>query len=100
MLARLKRLRGTPFDLFGYHPERRTERQLLADYEAVLAELAAGLNADNHDLAVRIASIPEQIRGYSHVKDRTIATAKAEAENLLTAWRQQGTALVHHDGNP
>jgi indolepyruvate ferredoxin oxidoreductase len=93
LLARLKGLRGTPLDIFGYHPERRMERQLIADYEAVISELVEGLYTENHDLAVRIASIPEQIRGYSHVKERHITEAKAEEESLLAAWRQQVAAL-------
>jgi indolepyruvate ferredoxin oxidoreductase len=90
LLARLKRLRGTPLDIFGYHPERRLERQLIADYEAVIAELVEGLSVDNHDLAVRIASLPEQIRGYSHIKKQHLAAVKAEEDSLLAAWRQQG----------
>ncbi|MFQ5830633.1 MAG: indolepyruvate ferredoxin oxidoreductase family protein [Candidatus Methylomirabilia bacterium] len=94
VLARLKGLRGTPLDIFGYHPERRLERQLLADYEAVVSELVEGLNAENHDLAVGIASIPEKIRGYGHVKERHIAAAKAEEASLLAAWRQQAAALT------
>jgi indolepyruvate ferredoxin oxidoreductase len=89
LLARLKGLRGTPLDIFGYHPERRLERRLIADYEAMVTELVEGLNADNHDLAVSLAAIPETIRGYSHVKEQHLAAAKAEEERLLTAWRQQ-----------
>ena len=78
-LARLKGLRGTPFDPFGYSAERRRERALITDYEAVVAELAAGLDHDNHALAVEIASAPERIRGYGHVKERHLAAVMAES---------------------
>ena len=64
MLKRFKFLRGTAFDPFGYSAERRTERQLIADYEALLDEILAGLTPQNHHLAVGLAVIPEKIRGF------------------------------------
>ena len=88
VLAGLKRLRGTPFDIFGYTEERRQERQLIADYEAVIAELLAGLNAGNHALAIAIATIPEHIRGYGHIKQAHVEKAKAEEAALLRAFRE------------
>jgi indolepyruvate ferredoxin oxidoreductase len=87
LLAALKGLRGTPFDIFGYTAERRRERQLIADYEAVIAELLAGLTPENHELAIAIAAIPEHIRGYGHVKDAHLEKAKAEEAALLRAFR-------------
>jgi indolepyruvate ferredoxin oxidoreductase len=87
VLAGLKFLRGTPLDPFGYAAERRMERQLIADYEATIAELVSGLTSRNHEIAVAIASIPEHIRGYGHVKERHLETAKAEEEALLRAFR-------------
>jgi indolepyruvate ferredoxin oxidoreductase len=86
-LARLKGLRGSPFDPFGYSAERRQERQLVADYEALVAELVAGLGHDNHGLALQLASLPERIRGFGHVKERHLAQAMAEQEALLEVWR-------------
>jgi indolepyruvate ferredoxin oxidoreductase len=86
-LAKLKGLRGTALDIFGYTEERRAERQLIADYEAQIAELGATLDHDNHALAMRIAALPERIRGYGHVKERAIAETKAETAELLTLWR-------------
>src|SRR6202030_3149579 len=68
LLAKLKFLRGTAFDPFGRSAERRIERKLIADYEALLAEILGGLTPDNHHLAVALAAIPEKIRGYGHVK--------------------------------
>ena len=70
-------------------PERRLERQLRADYEALLDEIVAGLTADNHAIAVALASIPEKIRGFGHVKLRHIESAKAEekiAARAIPRW--------------
>ena len=83
LLARFKSLRGTALDPFGYTAERRTERKLIADYEATLAELFDKLKPENHHLAVGIAAIPEKIRGFGHVKMRHLAAAKADEAALL-----------------
>ena len=87
LLMRFKFLRGTILDPFGYSAERRLERKLIADYEATLTELLAGLDADNHHLAVGIAAIPEKIRGFGHVKRRHLAAAKADEATLLDQFR-------------
>ena len=87
VLAKLRFLRGTALDIFGYTEERRTERQLIQDYERIVDELLAKLTPDNHALAVQIASIPEEIRGYGHVKARHLEAAKAKEAKLLQAWR-------------
>jgi indolepyruvate ferredoxin oxidoreductase len=86
-LARARRLRGTRFDPFGLTAERRMERQLIVDYATTLRELATALTPDNHALAVEIASLPEQIRGFGHVKLRNVAKAKAREAELLALWR-------------
>src|SRR5207245_256236 len=77
LLARLRRLRGTVFDVFGYTQERRMERALTTDYAALLHELAHTLRPDNHALAVELASLPQQMRGFGHIKMRNIERAKA-----------------------
>ena len=87
LLSRFKRLRGTALDVFGYTAERRTERALIADYRQTVIELLGSLNTGNLALAVDIASIPEQIRGYGHVKDQHLAEAKARETELLDAYR-------------
>ncbi len=87
VLARLKFLRGTPFDIFGRSEERRTERQLIADYEALLDELVVNLASENHAPAVELARIPEQIRGFGHVKEVSLATARAKQQQLLDVFR-------------
>jgi indolepyruvate ferredoxin oxidoreductase len=93
LLMRFKFLRGTPFDPFGYGAERRTERKLIADYEATLSEVLGKLDADNHHLAVAIAAIPEKIRGFGHVKMRHLAAAKADEATLLDQLR---SGAPHH----
>jgi indolepyruvate ferredoxin oxidoreductase len=87
LLARLKFLRGTAFDPFGYTAERRLERKLVADYESTLAEVLAALTPENHHLAVGIAAIPEKIRGFGHVKLRHLQVAKADEAVLLQQFR-------------
>jgi indolepyruvate ferredoxin oxidoreductase len=87
LLARFRRLRGTRFDPFGALAERRAERALIADYEALVGELCAGLTADNRDLAVALAALPETIRGYGPVKMKAIAAADEERRRLLDLWR-------------
>jgi len=87
VLAKLRRLRGTPLDLFNRSAERKMERALIGEYEAVLDEIFARLTADNHALAIELAEIPEHIRGYGHVKARHVKAAKAKEAELLAALR-------------
>ncbi|WP_426000265.1 indolepyruvate ferredoxin oxidoreductase family protein [Caulobacter sp. DWR1-3-2b1] len=86
LMARMKGLRGGPFDIFGKTEERRTERELMADYEITLDRLSAGLRLESLPLAVRIAEIPQAIRGYGHVKDASVVTAKAAEAKLWEQW--------------
>ena len=94
LLAKAKRLRGTPFDPFGRTAERRMERRLIADYEALLDELAAGLTADNHGLAVELASLPQRIRGFGHVKEANVQAAEQTRGELLAAFRSDAIKLA------
>ena len=91
LLARLRFLRGTPFDVFGYMRQRRLERRLVGEYEATLLELLAGLSADNHALAVEIARIPEYVRGFDRVKDEQLAAAREKQAGLLAEFRLRAT---------
>ena len=83
VLARLKGLRGTAFDPFGYTRERRRERALIDRYERAVASLLDGLDHSNHALAVEIASLPERIRGFGHVKAKSIEEAQHREAELL-----------------
>jgi indolepyruvate ferredoxin oxidoreductase len=87
VLARFKGLRGTAFDVFGYTEERRTERMLIVEYRALVDELLASLSAQRLGDAVALASLPEEIKGYGHVKERHLAKARAKWDALLAAWR-------------
>jgi len=87
LLARFKFLRGTAFDPFGRTDERKQERALIGAYEQLLEELLAGLTPANHALAVKLASIPDEIRGYGHVKQAHLAKAKRKEADLLAQWR-------------
>jgi indolepyruvate ferredoxin oxidoreductase len=87
VLAKLRFLRGSALDIFGRTEERRTERQLIADYEKTVDELLSELTPDNHGLAVQIARIPEEIRGYGHVKLRHLKVAQEKQAKLVAAFR-------------
>jgi len=87
VLSKFKFLRGTPLDPFGYSVERRSERQLIVDYETLLTEIVGDLNPANHATAVALAAIPEKIRGYGPVKQRHLVAAKAEEAALREQFR-------------
>jgi indolepyruvate ferredoxin oxidoreductase len=88
LLAPLKVLRGTPLDVFGYSEERRTERALVAQYRQDIAALLPTLHPARLEAAVALASVPEQIRGYGHVKARHLAVARAQRDVLLERYHQ------------
>jgi len=87
VLAKLRRFRGTALDPFSKTAERRMERALIGEYEALVAELLGALAPHNHPLAVKLAEVPEHIRGYGHVKDRHLVAAKKKEAELLAAFR-------------
>ncbi|HEY6354808.1 MAG TPA: indolepyruvate ferredoxin oxidoreductase family protein, partial [Burkholderiaceae bacterium] len=88
VLAKLKGLRGTPLDVFGHTEERKTERMLIDQYRACIDELLrGGLIAERLNLATEIARIPEEIRGYGHVKARHLPAARGKWEGLMQQWR-------------
>ena len=87
VLARMRHYRGTWLDVFGRTAERRRERALIGEYEALFDEIAAGLALHNHELAVQLAQVPEGIRGYGHVKERHRHEAKLKEAELLARFR-------------
>ena len=93
LLARLKGLRGTAFDVFGYTEERRMERGLIDHYEAQMRTVAERLAPHNHAAAVELASLPAQIRGYGHVKEANVDKVRALEPAI---WRKfdEARALV------
>ena len=92
LLAKMKGLRGGPLDFFGRSEERRAERALIGDYEACIDELLKTLNAGNLALATEIARLPEEIRGYGHVKARHLAAARVKWDDLMARWRAPAAA--------
>jgi indolepyruvate ferredoxin oxidoreductase len=95
VLARLKFLRGGPLDVFGHTAERRMERQLIEDYEKSVSAALANLSADNLSAAIELASLPEQIRGFGHVKDESFAKVRARwrmLDQLLSGAGQPAAA--------
>ncbi len=87
VLAKLKGLRGGALDLFGRSDERKAERALIGEYEACIEKLLKTLSAERLPLAAEIARIPEEIRGYSHVRQRQLVAARVKWEALLKEWR-------------
>jgi indolepyruvate ferredoxin oxidoreductase len=79
-------------DVFGRTEERRMERALIAEYRQCIEELLSGLNAGNVELAAEIARIPEEIRGYGHVKERHVKAARVKWEALMARWRHGALA--------
>ena len=94
LLAKLKALRGTPFDIFGRTHERRMERQLITDYEALVEELLAKLDRDNHAVAIQLAALPDEIRGYGYIKENNYSAARGKWTELLARFRGQPLAQV------
>jgi indolepyruvate ferredoxin oxidoreductase len=81
-LAKLKGLRGTAFDIFGYSPDRKLERELIAAYEKDVATVLGLLSPVTLDTAVEILSLPERIRGYGPVKEKAVEAARIRYAEL------------------
>jgi indolepyruvate ferredoxin oxidoreductase len=97
LLAKLKGLRGTALDVFGRSEERRTERLLIGEYRASIDEVLKGLSLETHALAVEIARLPEQIKGYGHVKDRNLVAARQQWKDMMQQWRSPPAAAKASD---
>ncbi|MEO5326291.1 indolepyruvate ferredoxin oxidoreductase family protein [Mesorhizobium sp. CC13] len=88
LLAAMKGLRGTMFDVFGYTAERRSERELLAAYEADLDLIRASLDPRTVEAAAALASVPQLVRGYGHVKHASMGKAAGERARLVERLRE------------
>jgi indolepyruvate ferredoxin oxidoreductase len=95
VLAKLKGLRGTAFDPFGRTEERRMERALIGEYRSTIDKLLPRLSADNLAQAVAIASVPEDIRGFGHVKERNLQAAKRKEAGLVAAFHDAQATATH-----
>lgn len=87
LLAKGKALRGTIWDVFGYMAERRMERQMLLDFEIAMGKVLVQLTPKNHAIACQIATLPQTVRGFGHVKARNFKAARAAEEKL---WAKMG----------
>jgi indolepyruvate ferredoxin oxidoreductase len=87
VLAGLKGLRGTAWDPFGRTDERKAERALIGEYRTTIDELLASLTPANLGAAVEIARLPEEIRGYGHVKERHLQAVRPKWAALMSEWR-------------
>jgi indolepyruvate ferredoxin oxidoreductase len=96
VLARARRLRGTPFDPFGYTAERRKERALIGEYEELVARVLGALNISNHAAAVGLLTLAEEIRGFGLVKAKAMQDYRQRAKQL----EQDFQALKLAPGRP
>lgn len=87
LLARFKWLRGSPLDPFQYSGDRKVERRLLGDYEAMLDDLSEHLSPDTIETAIALAELPMKVRGYGHIKAQSVEVADAERKELLEKLR-------------
>src|SRR5690606_5165849 len=88
ILARGRRVRGTPLDVFGWQRERRMERQVLREFEALLADITEQLNADNHATALALAELPGILRGFGPVKEANLQRYNTEMARLRPAFKK------------
>ncbi len=88
ILAKGKALRGTPWDPFGYTAERKLERRMISEFEALLDEIGKRLSPETHAAAVALAALPEDIRGFGHIKRENCKAAKRREAQLLVTLRQ------------
>ncbi len=94
VLAKFRKARGTWLDPFGYTAERRQERRLIEEYRQTLTELASNLTPANHQVAVELARLPEQVRGFGHVKNRNLQQARQLEATLKARFRQEQNRIV------
>jgi indolepyruvate ferredoxin oxidoreductase len=95
-LAKLRFLRGTAFDIFGHTEERKTERALIGQYRDMIESLLPKLTEQNLPQAVAIARIPEDIRGYGHVKDRHLSAAREKQAAMLKTFDAPNAPASQH----
>ena len=94
LLAGCKQLRGGSFDIFARSAERKLDRQLIAEYEGLIESLLTGLKTSNHELAVELASLPEQIRGFGHIRERYVTHAREQQQELLARFNGRSAPSV------
>lgn len=94
ILAPMKKLRGTPFDLFGYTEERKTERALVQEYFSMLDDVISSMNINDYQRAVELAQLPASIRGFGHVKQASVEKARERKRVLMKLLRESPAAIA------
>ena len=89
VLKHFKFLRGSALDIFGASHERQTERALIQEYRSSVESLLSGLKTENHSLAVKVANMPEQIKGFGHVKERHLAAVRMQWQQAMTQFKEK-----------
>ena len=87
VLAKLKVIRGTIFDPFSYMAERKLEQQLIIDYIKTVDILVAGLTPDNYAMVLEIAKLPDGIKGFGHVKLKSLEAVRVKWDTLLAKFQ-------------
>ena len=90
ILSRMRFLRGTAFDIFGWTDERKMERQLIEDYRLLVEEILDSVTESNFEIAKRLLSLPEEIKGFGHVKEANVIQVRASWQELLHQYRTAG----------
>ena len=88
VLAQLKFLRGTALDIFGRTEERQTERALIQEYKDAIDEILVSLSSENHALAIKMANVTEQIKGFGHVKEKHLAAVMVQWQSCMDGFRK------------
>ena len=95
VLKHFKFLRGTIFDIFGFSKHRKIERDLIIEYENIILKILDNISIDNYEIAIKIASLPEQIKGYDVVKEKNIETTKILKEKYLNEFYGNNINIVN-----
>ena len=95
ILKHFKFLRGTIFDIFGFSKHRKIERDLIDEYENIILKILDNISEDNYEIAIKIASLPEQIKGYDVVKEKNIESTKILKEKYLNEFYGNNINIVN-----
>src|SRR5262249_23771846 len=98
VLAKLRGLRGTPFDIFSYSPDRKLERELISDYEKDVASVLGQLSAANIDAAVELLSLPDPTPGPGPKKEKPHKAPKPPPRPTPRRSRQSATRTTPDGG--
>ena len=93
LLAKLKGLRGTVFDIFGYSQERKMEVKLIAELNETIDQLLVTLNTKNRQLAIEIIQLYQDVRGYGHVKEKNYQQYRMRLNQQLTRYQEPTSAI-------